>query len=82
MKGIVKFCNIQRGMFAIKLENGEYSVIELLDSNDVNIGDEISGDMDVAGSADIENLTTGDSFSVIVQNVHCSQQQALNRTAL
>lgn len=82
MKSIVKFYNPQKGMFTVLLENGEYSVIELLDSNEITIGDEIAGELEVAGTADIENITTGDTFSVIIQNIRCNEQQAINRTSL
>ncbi|HMJ48399.1 MAG TPA: hypothetical protein VK498_13795 [Ferruginibacter sp.] len=82
MKSIVNFYNQQRGMFSVLLENGEYSVIELLDSNEITIGDEVAGELDVAGSAYLENITTGDTFSVIIQNVHCNEQQAQNRVLL
>lgn len=69
-------------MFSVLLENGEYSVIELLDSNEISIGDEISGSLENAGAAELENTTTGEIFSVIIQNTNCSEQHAVNRIRL
>ena len=82
MSNTVQFVNRTRGMFSVKLENGEYSVIEQVDTNEITVGDEIDGELDVTGSAEIENITTGDTFSVIIQNVNCSQHQAMNRVIL
>ena len=82
MKSTVNFYNPKRGMFSVLLENGEYSIIELLDSSEITIGDEIVGELEYLGSTQLKNVTTGNTFSVMIQNVHCDEHQAIKRVLL
>ena len=61
----------------VQLENGLYSLVELLGGYDVELGDEFSGNLDEEGSCEIMNLTQNEEMSVVVQYVAPTIQQIL-----
>lgn len=70
MKATVAVANLNRGMYAAQMENGEYVVFELLDSSEPEIGDEISHpDFYSMGGETFRNVTQDCSIDVYVQNV-------------
>ena len=81
-KGRVAILNDKRGMYAVELSDGSYSVFELLDINEINLGDFISGDLDDQGSCRLNNLTKNEEFDAIVQNTGLNAIMAQKRTML
>jgi len=59
-----------------------YSVFELLDTNEINAGDIISGELDEEGSYTLKNLTENEEFEAIVQNTGLNSIMAPKRTML
>lgn len=71
MKGVITNINQRRGMVAVKTENGDYSIFELLGSDEINVGDHVGWNEDtVLGDATLENKTQKTSFQVYFQNHH------------
>jgi hypothetical protein len=81
-KGRVVILNHVRGMYAVELSDGSYSVFELCDSNEINSEDIISGALDDEGSCILNNLTENEDFNAIVQNTGLNLTMAKNRTML
>lgn len=81
-KGIVAILNDNRGMYAVELQDGSYSVFELLDTNEISTGDIISGDLDKEGSCMLNNLTENEEFDAMVQNTKLNLIMARKRTLL
>lgn len=82
MQGSVVHLNHNRGMYSVELSDGSYSVFELLDSNEINAEDIISGTLDELGSCTLQNLTENENFEAMIQNVGLNSQIAQNRTFL
>jgi len=80
--GIVAAINPSRGMVAIATEDDGYTIIELLSSWDVEVGDEIAWQNGHGlGSETYENLTKGSREVVYVQN-HAVGQATLRQQLL
>lgn len=78
MKGVITNINSQRGMVAIKTENGDYSIFELLSNDKVVIGDQVEWTDDTSlGDTTLKNKTQGIAFIVYFQN-HNVNQSILN----
>ena len=81
-KGRVAILNDNRGMYAVELSDGSYSVFELLDTNEISAGDIISGDLDEEGSCTLNNLTENEEFDAMVQNTGLNLIMAQKLTML
>jgi hypothetical protein len=81
-KGTVAILNDNRGMYAVELSDGSYSVFELLDTNEISAEDIISGDLDQEGNCTINNLTENEEFDAMVQNTGLNLIMARKRTML
>lgn len=81
-KGTVAILNDNRGMYAVELQDGSYSVFESLDTNEISTGDIISGDLDKEGSCMLNNLTENEEFDAMVQNTKLNLIMARKRTLL
>ncbi|HEY2580226.1 MAG TPA: hypothetical protein VGI43_00380 [Mucilaginibacter sp.] len=81
-KGTVAILNHRRGMYAVELADGSYSVFELLDTNEINLEDIISGPLDEEGSCTLKNLNEDEEFDAIVQNTGLDLGIAKKRTML
>lgn len=82
MNGIIAAINPRIGFYAVKLEDGEFAVFELLDSHEPAHGDSLSGALDSLGSETLLNVTQRTRFDVFIQDTHCSEaraRQMLNR---
>lgn len=68
--GIVSVLHRYRGMVAIKADDdGSYTIIEVLSSFHLELGDEVAWAQGYGlGSETFQNLTTGESDEVFVQN--------------
>jgi hypothetical protein len=76
MKGTVVHIHHQRGMIAVQTEDGDYSVLELLGADDLEIGDEVEWPDDTAlGGEPLTNHTRSSTFEVYFQNHHVSAAQ-------
>ncbi len=75
MRGIVKLLNPKRGMAAIETSNG-YTVFEILGDYDVEIGDEISGDLDAHGGETFKNISKEEDIEVYVEAIQATEQNA------
>lgn len=62
----------------VRLENGLYSLVELLGGYNVDIGDEFSGNLSEEGSCEITNITQCEKMSVVIQYVAPTIQRILN----
>ncbi|MCH8179777.1 MAG: hypothetical protein IIA02_08370 [Proteobacteria bacterium] len=68
-RGTVRAINTQRGMVAIKADDGGYTIIELLGHFEVQLGDRMAWENDYGlGGETYINLTSGESSGVFVQN--------------
>lgn len=81
-KGTICLLNHNRGMYAVELSDGSYSVFELLDSNEINLEDIITGPLDEEGSCILKNVTENETFDAMVQNTGLNLAMAKNRTLL
>ncbi|SDH52383.1 hypothetical protein [Mucilaginibacter gossypii] len=81
-KGTVCILNHNRGMYAVELSDGSYSVFELLDTNEINLEDVISGPLDEEGSCTLSNLTENEAFEAMIQNAGLNLALAKKRTML
>jgi len=57
--GTVVMLNRVTQRFAVLLDNGEHSIVEVLDDIGLSLGDRVSGPLDSIGEHVILNLTTG-----------------------
>lgn len=80
--GKITILNHNRGMYAAQLSDGSYSVFELMDTNEINLGDVISGELDEEGSCILNNLSEHESFDAIIQNTGLNANMAYKRTML
>lgn len=75
MKGRVIEVNQTRGMIAIETDGG-ITVAELLDSDDIEVGEEVSGDLEAHGGETLRKVSTNEQIEVYIQGVHCSPANA------
>lgn len=75
MRGIVHAINSKAGMVAIATENDDFTIIELLDDDDVEIGDRMFWDGKPLGEELISNGRNKSTFHVCFQNHEVSQHQ-------
>lgn len=69
MRGTISAINHNRGMVAVKTEDGDFSVFELLGGDSVELGDEVYWKDDTSlGSTKLQNITQGEVFGVFFQN--------------
>lgn len=76
MNGTIIAINRRNGFHAVRTEDGDVTVFELLDSVEPELGDAVSGALDSPGSEDLFNITRQESFSVFIQAARCSDASA------
>jgi len=82
MRGRIYAINPNRGMVAIETENNGYSIFELLNDDNINVGDEVSWTQDTSlGSTILTNKTRDSRFEVYFQN-HWVQKHQLRQQLL
>lgn len=75
MTGVVHSMNPRRGMVAIETEGHGFTIIEVTDAEDFEVGDVVKWPNNTAcGSEKYENVTKGKTASVYVQNHWVSPQ--------
>ena len=79
MRATVALINHQRGMLGAVLENGDYSLIEILDTVFPELGDVLEcADFSSLGGETIRNMTQGLDVDVFLQDI-CSRQYLVDR---
>lgn len=76
MKGTIIAIDRKSGFHAIRTEDGDTTVFELLDSEQPKIGDEVVGSLDSLGSETLFNVTQQQKFDVFIEDAHCSDSRA------
>lgn len=76
MKGQIRFINARKGFFGVCIEEGDYSVIELVDTCMIENGDIVSGNLHSLGSETLINITQNHSMSVFIQDIYSSERNA------
>lgn len=78
MKGIIKLINPSRGWAAVKIDSG-YTVFEILEGPfAIELGDEISGDLESHGGETLKNITKSEAMNVYIQGIMCSREHAIS----
>jgi hypothetical protein len=76
-RGKVRAINPQNGFVAIETEGNGFSIIELMGDDDIELGDEMWWQNDLAmGAQNYKNLTKGKIMQVFVQN-HAVQPESV-----
>ena len=75
MKGTVMFVNPKNGFFAVKVDGGDYTIVETL-GGDVEGGDVISGKLHSLRGEDLYNETQRVRLSAFIQDFHCTDDVA------
>jgi len=76
MQGTITLVNPRTGCFAVEVEAGDYTVIELTDTCEIEVGDIVSGNLHSPGGESLRNVTRNESMSVYVQGTHCAAETA------
>ncbi len=80
MNGKVYQINPKKGMVAVLTENGDFTIIEIIGSYEIDIGDEMTWKNDTGlGSEQYRNITKNQVINVFVQN-HCVSESQLRKT--
>lgn len=74
--------NRRNGMFVIRFEDRAYSVLELYDSIDIAVGDQILSKINAIGPHVAFHVGQGQSFNVIGQTGECGLNNALRIAGL
>ena len=70
MKAVVELTNPARGMVGARLDNGDYVMIEILDTDQPEKGDVLSNpDFTSLGSETVRNMTQESKLDVFVQDI-------------
>jgi hypothetical protein len=83
MNGKLYQINPKRGMVAVLTENGDFTIIEIIGSYEIDIGDELTWKNDTAlGSEQYRNITKKQDIEVFVQNHWVNKSQLRQRLFL
>jgi hypothetical protein len=77
MKGTIRLINNKRGMFAVEVDDGDYTIIELLCAGSPEVGDEIAGNLHNVAGEKIRNITQQEDWDVYIQDFHASRTVAI-----
>ncbi|HCE5244009.1 TPA: hypothetical protein NG505_000367 [Vibrio parahaemolyticus] len=80
MLGTIVYINERRGMIAILLEDGTYTVSEHIDSCNLEVGQRVRGPLDSGGCEYLYNIDEQERFEVC--NEWCEISEAQARKAL
>ncbi|GEK71557.1 MULTISPECIES: hypothetical protein [Halomonas] len=76
MEGKIVGINYRRGLIAIRTEQADVTVAELLGGYTVELKDEIQGNLYSLGGETFYNSTKLEEMDVFVEGVHCSFEDA------
>jgi hypothetical protein len=75
--GVVRFVDFKRGVAAVEMEtSGLYSVLAL-QIGDVEVGDEVVGNLDHDGAIDLFNRTRRDRINAVVKQSAVTRDDAI-----
>ena len=77
LNGQVVLSNTFHRTYAVKIFEGDITIIEVLGQPAIDIGDVLCGNLESLGAQDLVNETTGDLLEVFVESVYCSIEEAL-----
>ena len=75
MRATVQFVNPRRGTFAVATPDG-FTVVEVVDTIEVEVDDEVAGTLDEHGSVTLQHIPSGEKFDAFVQAVGASEESA------
>jgi hypothetical protein len=76
MNGKLYLINPKRGMVAVLTENGDFTIIQIIGSYEIDIGDELTWKNDTGlGSERYRNITKNQIIEVFVQNHWVNKSQ-------
>ena len=75
-RGTIVGINRRSGLFVVRDEAGQLVVFELLHSIDLEIGDEVTGDLYVLGGHELGHVGSGETIAVYGQSGVCTAAHA------
>ncbi len=66
-RGTVTALNVRRGYFIVEVDQGDFSLFELLTGIDIAIGDRVSGNLNALGGEDLFHIGQQRSFRAFGQ---------------
>lgn len=66
------------GFFAAKRGGGSFTILSL-ERGELNLGDEIRGELSEEGQKEVLNASTGEKITVTVEDWGCSKETAIDR---
>ncbi|MFV0576015.1 MAG: hypothetical protein ACK5NC_11475 [Vibrio sp.] len=76
MQGKIVYINQKRGIFAVQLENGFFSVCENISSCNLEVGQQVKGPLDSGGRETLYNIDESELFEVSVESPEVTEQGA------
>lgn len=76
MRGRVEMINPTKGFIAIRTENDEFSVVEIVDSYCPELGAIVSGPLEELGGESLKCLDDSMKFDVYIQDIHSNYSNA------
>lgn len=77
LRGQVVLTNTCHEIYAVKIFEGEISIIEVQGKPALKVGDILNGNLEALGAQHLVNETNGDLLDVFVESVYCSIEEAL-----
>jgi hypothetical protein len=76
MKGTIEIISPRQAMVAVRTENGDFSILELLGGYNPELDDELSGQLENLGGEKVRNLTQKENWEVFIQDIYGSKETA------
>lgn len=76
MKGTVKYLNKEDGMAAIETAAGQFTILGVMGDAALDLGDEVSGDLEGDGAVALNNDSKGTAFDAYVEDNAASEDLA------
>lgn len=80
MKGIIYHANAARGMYSARLDNGYFTVFELIDQVELSRNTQVSGEFEGYGETEI--CVNEDRLHIHIDNFGLSEVHAFKKTFL
>jgi hypothetical protein len=66
--------NPKQGQVAVETSSG-FTVVEIVDTVDLEVDDELAGDLESLGGGVLRLLPSGEKVDVFIQAIHASQEE-------
>ncbi|QTB21567.1 hypothetical protein J1907_17735 [Lysinibacillus sphaericus] len=76
MRGRVEMINLSKGFIAVRTENDEFSVVEILDSYCPELGAILIGPLEELGGETLKCIDDSTEFDVYIQDIHSNYSNA------